>query len=147
MPDLASLTPREQFDRLYNRVMQAAEGGDANTVTTFMPMALMAYQQLSDSVRDADARYHAAMLKLHSDDAAGALALADTILTENPKHLFGYVIRGNAAKWQQDQGALSSAYREFLQHYDAEVDAKRPEYGHHQTLLDGFRQEAGAAGG
>lgn len=27
-PDLSGLTPGERFDRLYNRVMQAAQGGD-----------------------------------------------------------------------------------------------------------------------
>ena len=28
-PDISNMSPRERFNRLYNRVMQAAEGGDA----------------------------------------------------------------------------------------------------------------------
>ena len=108
-PDISNMSPRERFDRLYNRVMRAAQAGDEATVTRFMPMALMAYSQL-DSV-DADARYHAALLEVHSGDAAGPTALADTILTRQPGHLFGYIIRGTVARWQKDDKALARRTR------------------------------------
>ena len=62
------MSPRERFDRLYNRIMTAAENGDEGTVTNFTPMALSAYSML-DTV-DADARYHAALIKLHTGDIA-----------------------------------------------------------------------------
>ena len=110
-PDISNMSPRERFDRLYNRVMQAAQSGDEATVTRFTPMALMAYAQL-DSL-DADARYHAALLEVHTGDVAGPAALADTILTQHPGHLFGYVIRGTVARWQKDDKALARAYRDF----------------------------------
>ena len=32
-PDISQMTPRERFNRLYNRVMQAAQSGDQATVT------------------------------------------------------------------------------------------------------------------
>src|SRR5512147_1927123 len=51
-PDISNMSPRERFDRLYNRVMQAAQSGDEATVSRVTPMALMAYAQL-DSL-DAD---------------------------------------------------------------------------------------------
>ncbi len=54
--DLSAMTPRDRFDRLYNRVMQAAEGGDPSTVANFAPMALQAYDMLPDIDRDPDAR-------------------------------------------------------------------------------------------
>jgi hypothetical protein len=57
-PDISGMSARERFDRLYNRVMRAAQTGDEASVARFTPMALMAYGQL-DSL-DADARYHAA---------------------------------------------------------------------------------------
>ena len=81
-PDISQLTPRERFDRLFNRIMQAAEQGDTAQVRRFTPMALGAYAQL-DSF-DADARYHAAVLYLQTGDANAAAALADTILAQSP---------------------------------------------------------------
>jgi len=139
-PDLSTMTPRERFDRLYNRIMRAAESGDQQTVTTFTPMALMAYQQL-DTV-DADARFHLATLKLHGGDVAAATAIADTILQQNPGHLFGYILQGTAARWQKDDKALKKAYAAFLAHYDAEIKKARPEYADHQRMMDDFHQSA-----
>ena len=144
-PDISNMSPRERFDRLYNRVMQAAQSGDEATVTRFTPMALMAYAQL-DSL-DADARYHAALLKVHTGDVAGPTALADTILTQHPGHLFGYVIQGTVARWQKDDKALARAYAGFLQHYDAELKAARPEYAEHRTSIDEFHRQAQARAG
>jgi hypothetical protein len=142
-PDLSAMTPRERFDRLYNRIMRASESGDQQTVTTFTPMALQAYEQL-DSV-DADARFHLATLKMHTQDAAGAAAIADTLLRENPDHLFGYVIRGNVARLNKDEKALAKAYAEFLARYDKEIAANRIEYTDHKRMLDDFHQSATAA--
>jgi hypothetical protein len=142
-PDLSSMTPRERFDRLYNRVMRAAESGDTAAVARFSPMAVMAYSQL-DSV-DADARYHAAVLQLHvSGDTAGALRLADSILATQPHHLFGYLIRGTAARLAGDQRLLARAYADFLAAWDAETRSSRPEYRDHQAMLDQFRSAAAA---
>lgn len=143
-PDIGRLSPRERFDRLYGRVMRAAQAGDGATVERFTPMALMAYSQL-DSV-DADTRYRAALLDLHSGDMTGPTALADTILALNPGHLFGYLIRGTVARWRKDDKALARAYAGFLEHYDAELKAGRPEYADHKTALDQFHQQAQQAG-
>ena len=142
-PDLSTMTPRERFDRLYNRIMRASEAGDQQTVTTFTPMALQAYEQL-DSV-DADARFHLATLKLHTGDVAGATAIADTLLRENPDHLFGYVIRGTVARWEKNEVAMAKAYGDFLARYDKEIAANRIEYTDHKRMLDDFRQSAAAA--
>jgi hypothetical protein len=139
-PDISAMSPRDRFDRLYNRVMRAAQAGDQATVERFTPMALMAYGQL-DSL-DADARYHAALLEVHSGDMAGPSALADTILARQPGHLFGYIVRGTVARWQKDEAALDRAYAGFLEHYDAEMKAARPEYGEHRTSVDEFHRQA-----
>jgi hypothetical protein len=91
---------------------------------------------------DPDARYHAAMLRLHTGDAPGAAALADTILAAVPTHLFGYLIRGTLARWQRDESALTLARRMFVANYDEEQSANRPEYRDHKTILDRFLEEA-----
>lgn len=137
-PDISQMTPRERFDRLFNRIMQAAETGDSGQVLRFTPMALGAYAQL-DSV-DADARYHAAVLRLQVGDVPGALALADTILAGTPGHLFGYLVRGNAADIQGDTAAAHRAGRDFLAHYDTEMRADRVEYREHAGVISDFKQ-------
>ena len=81
-PDISAMTPRERFDRLYNRIMQASERSDSAEVERFTPMALGAYQQLD--TRDADARYHAAVLQMQVGNFPAARALADTIVQESP---------------------------------------------------------------
>jgi len=140
-PDLSTMTPRERFDRLYRRVMGAAESGDTATTARFAPMALMAYSQL-DSV-DADARYHAAVLQLHvRGDTAAALRLADTVLAANPHHLFGFLIRGTVARLAGEARPLDAAYDGFLAAWDAEIKAARPEYRDHRPMLDQFHQAA-----
>jgi hypothetical protein len=141
-PDISAMTPRERFDRLFNRVMQAAERGDSLEVRRFIPMALGAYQQLDD--RDVDARYHAAVLHLQVGDFAPAYALADTILQTSPHHLFGYLIRGTAAGFQDDTAARARAERDFLANYRAEMAANRVEYLEHKPALDEFKTQAEA---
>lgn len=139
-PDISAMTPRERFDRLYNRIMQASERSDSAQVERFTPMALGAYQQLES--RDADARYHAAVLQMQVGNFPAARALADTILKQSPGHLFGYVIRGTTARFQNDPAALTRARKDFLAHYDAEMRLKRVEYLDHQPVVEEFKREA-----
>ena len=143
-PDLSAMTPRERFDRLYRRVMGAAESGDTTTVARFAPMVFAAYSQL-DSV-DADARYHAAVLQLHvAGDSSAALRLADSILATSPHHLFGFLIRGTEAQLAGDQRSLRRAQTDFLAAWDAEQKAARPEYRDHQVMLQQFHDAAQGA--
>jgi hypothetical protein len=139
-PDISNMSPRERFDRLYNRVMQAAESGDENTVTQFTPMAMMAYQQL-DTI-DADARFHAALLKLHTGDVAGAKALGDTVLMLTPGHLFGYIILGTVARFSKDDAEYKREQAAFLKHYPAEIKRARPEYADHSRSVEDFKNAA-----
>jgi hypothetical protein len=143
-PDISQMSPRERFDRLFNRVMQAAERGDTAQVVRFTPMALGAYGQL-DSI-DADARYHAAVLRMQVGDMAGALALADTILARDPGHLFGYLVRGTVAGLQHDTARRRQAQRDFRAHFAAESAAGRQEYQEHQPVIDEFKQGADSLG-
>jgi hypothetical protein len=139
-PDISRMSPRERFDRLFDRVVGAAERGQRDTVAMFAPMALDAYAQLPQL--DADARYHAAMIHLALGNPAQAQALADTILTVSPRHLFGYLVRGEAAETENDAAVLSASYAEFLKAYNGELAAGRPEYQDHRPAIDDFRTRA-----
>lgn len=145
LPDLSALPPRARFDTLYNRVMRGSEQGDEANVMVWAPMALAAYGDLADV--DADARYHAAMIRLHTGDAAGAAALADTITALQPSHLFGFVLRGTVARFGRDDAGLAREQAALLRVWDAEMAAARPEYGDHQFILNQFVTEARARTG
>ena len=139
-PDISQMTPRERFDRLFNRIMSAAERRDSAEVLRFTPMALGAYAQLD--VVDADARYHAAVIHLQAGDHRSALALADTILAETPGHLFGYLLRGTVAEVARNQPALTRARRDFARAFPAESALARPEYRDHAPVIEAFRRDA-----
>lgn len=139
-PDISRMSPREQFDRLFDRVVGAAERQQPDTVALFAPMALGAYARL-DAI-DIDARYHAAMIHLVVGELAQAKALADTIDAESPGHLFGAVIRGEAAEAENDLSALDRAYTAFLAAWDREEAAGRREYAEHRPILEDFRTRA-----
>jgi hypothetical protein len=141
--DISGMTPQQRFDRLWRRVLTAAENGDSNTVVQFAPMAIGAYSML-DSV-SADARYHAAMLHLATGSFAPANALADTILSQAPGHLFGYIVRGESADREDRPEALTQSYRDFLSHFDAELRSGRSEYTEHRAILNDFRTRAKAS--
>ena len=134
------MSPAERFDRLYQRIIAAAQSGDQTTVTRFMPMAVGAFDML-DSVT-VDARYHLAMLHLHVGNLPAAASQADSIKRADPEHLFGYVIDAAVARWNKDDTARNAAYREFLKRYEAEMVTRRSEYREHQSMLEELRRTA-----
>ena len=144
-PDISNMSPEERFNRLYQRIINAAQSGDQATVTQFMPMAVAAYGML-DSVT-VDARYHLAMLELHVGDMNAARAQADSIRRIDPEHLFSYVIAAAVARWQKDDRARDAAYREFLKRYDAQWATGKPEYLEHQSMLEEVKRAAGGGKG
>jgi hypothetical protein len=140
-PDISAMTPRERFDRLFDRLMRAGAEGDSATVVNFSPMALGAYAQL-DSV-DADARFHAALVEIQVGDFAGARALADTIEQRDPGHLFGPILLGTLAGLTADSTGKRAAFTAFLARYAREMArTDRPEYLDHRQLLTEFKQAA-----
>ena len=138
-PDISQMSPEERFDRLYRRVMQAARTGDSAS-RGLAPMALGAYEMLDSA--DADTKYHAALIRLHVGDAAGAAALGDSILLRDSANLLGYVARGMAFRWQRDSARLPAVYAAFRRHVAPELAKGRPEYAEHRTILEEFRQAA-----
>lgn len=140
-PDLSGLSPRQRFDTLFNVVMRASESGDLARSTRFAPMALMAYAQLENV--DADARYHAAVLRLNvNGDFKSALLLADSIQAGAPEHLFAFMIRGSAGQLAGSPGLVRKAERDFLAAWERETASGKPEYQDHRIMLDQFRARA-----
>jgi hypothetical protein len=138
-PDISNMTPREQFARLNDRVMAAAETGDSTTVINFWPMAAGAYENLLPGDRDIDARYHMATLHLLVGQFPPALALADTIMTESPENLMGWYVRGIVAEFQGDSALMRTARASYVRVFDAEMGKGNDEYVHHADMLRQYR--------
>lgn len=142
-PDISNMTPREQFDRLYDRVMTSAQGSDTATVIRFWPMASGAYDQLPPDARDNDARFHMADLHLLVGQFPAAVALADTILSSTRDNLLGHYVKALSAEFQGDSTGARSERAAFLRVFDAQMARALPEYTHHRAMLDQYRQSIG----
>lgn len=145
-PDLASMSPRQAADRLYNRVMAASEKGNTAEALQFAPMALQAYSNLG--TLDNDARYHVALLHLTTGDVKGARAQVDMLRKAVPNHLLGFMLEHEIAERSGKPDGAARAYKAFLVAYDAEIAMLREEYQDHHNTIERFRQaaQAGVAG-
>jgi hypothetical protein len=139
--DLSQLSPREAADRLFDRVMISKEAGKLDTAAFFAPMALRAYGMLD--ALDPDARFHIGLLEIAAGNPAGADAQADTLAQAVPSHLYAFMLRADAARARGDSVAARRVDQAFLQHYDAETAANRPEYAPHATWLATYKDGIG----
>lgn len=133
-------TPREQADRLFNRVMQASASGDTSQASFFMPMAVAAYQRIDDL--DADGVYHLSLLHAADGDEATAQATAERILDASPNHLLGLGAAAQAAAARGDDDTARRYYERLLEHFDSEQQRALPEYADHASILPAYRTDA-----
>lgn len=143
-PDISQMSPEEQAQRLFDRVMRLQEQGKLDSVQFFLPMALGAYRNLP--AMSLNSHFDVGLLDLAQGNPAGALAEADTIRRQVPTHLFPFVLRARAAQASNDAAALRQAYQGFLKNESAERGRDRPEYTDRRTLLDAFHTEATNSG-
>jgi hypothetical protein len=141
LPDLSALSPEERFAELFDRLMRAGTAWDSATVAALSPLAVAAYAEL-DSV-DADTRFHAGLIAIQIGNFEGAHALADTLETRDPGHLFGPILVGALARLEGD----TAAYRRALDRFRARAPDElartdRPEYVEHRQLLTEVQQAA-----
>ena len=138
--DLASMTPRERADRLFNRVMQGLADGDTTQLAFFADMAIQAYAMVPE--RDADLHYHLGELYRVQGDAPAVRAQGDTILAADPRHLFGLFTAARGERLLGNEAESRVLYRRFLDVYADEVARNLPEYQEHAPGLPALRAEA-----
>lgn len=143
--DLASMTPRQRADALFNRVMENVSSGDSTQAGFFLPMALRAYEDVPDL--DADGHYHVAVLHLSGGDPQAARARADSILADAPQHLFGLFTAAQAEQAMGNTEAARELYRRFRDSFAAETALGRTEYSEHQGVMPMMQEEARRAVG
>lgn len=135
-------TPREQADRLFNRIMEESSAGNQERATFFLPMAISAYEQAGEL--DDDALYHLSLLQAMAGQPADARATAEMILTRSPQHLLGLAAAAQAAEDAGDTAAAREYSRRFLESFETEQSRTLPEYRDHGRILPEYRREAEA---
>ena len=141
--DLGSMTPREAATRLFDRVMRAVGGGDMNTATQFLPMAIAAYDRIEEL--NLDDRFHLSLLHAAAGDGSQALAIAEVGLQEHPTHLLVLAAAAEATILLGEQDRAIAYYETFLESYDAEMATELFEYGneaHQGDLMESLKTEA-----
>jgi hypothetical protein len=132
--DLASMSPREQANRLFERVSRLAAQGKVDSVAFFAPMALGVYGSL-DAIT-MDERYHMGRIAEMAGAREVARAQADTILQQQPTHLLGLILGAKAAAMAADENAFRGFERRLLAAESAERATALPEYRDHQQEID-----------
>lgn len=143
--DLSSMTPREAADRLFNRVMTAVAANDSAEVVSFLPMAIRSFELAEPP--DADGKFHLVLLRLTGQFNAEALARAEEILSEQPNHLLGLAMAGDASIALGDSVAARAYYRRLLDAYDSEMEKDLLEYSDHAPMFPAMRSTAEALAG
>ncbi len=131
-PELTG-TPREQADRLFNRIMSEREGGDTAKARFFLPMGIQAYKQAGDL--EADGLFHLTLLQASAGQAADAMATAERILVGNPNHLLALGAAAEAAEEAGNGEVAAGYYARFLKAYPVEKTKTSAEYLDHSKLL------------
>ena len=141
--DITNMSPREAADRLYNRVMSAAEVNDSAQVNTFLPMAIQAYGMAQPL--DLDGLFHLSRLQRMGTFDADALATAEEALSRDRDYLLALYAAGDAALGLGDEAKAEEYLGRLLQVWDAEMASGNPDYELHARQMDGIREFARGA--
>ena len=141
-PGPLSGSPRENADRLFNRVMSERAGGDTARARFFLPMAIQAYGMAGEL--DADGYYHLSLLQSFGGEHKAAQATAEKILATSPDHLLGLSAAAAAARAAGDNATARKYYQRFLSAYDAESKRSEPGYRDHERMFPELKSEAEA---
>jgi len=131
--DIASMSPEERADRLFDRVMRLSSEGKEDSAKIFAPMALASIEALAPL--DAHRRYDMGLVALTAGDVPRARAQADTILAQRPTHLLGLALAVRVADASGDAAAGKKFRRQLVAAEPAERARALPEYTDHETDL------------
>lgn len=138
--DLASMTPRQAADQLYDRIMRTSSAGDSAGAAFFLPMAVQAYDRARPL--DADGLFHLSLLQRMAGDPEAGLATAREGLAVQPNHLLILATAAGAAAEMGDTATAQEYYDQLLASWDDEMGKGLPEYEAHAGMMPEIRQEA-----
>jgi hypothetical protein len=141
----APQTPRAVANEQFNRSMMAFEGGDTSGAALYGQRALDGYAALGGL--DNDLRLHVGLIHISMGNLDGTLAQADSLETAVDGHLYASILRQRVSEIRGDSSGVEQAYSRFLEFYQREIDADRPEYNEHTRMIDTFLSAANSAVG
>jgi hypothetical protein len=141
-PDISGMTPRQQADALFNRVMGAAERGDSTEARAFLPMAIAAHDRARPL--DHDGLYHLAVLNETAGNLDAAVGTAEEILAAEPNHVLALGVAAQASIELGKAAEAEGYYRRLLEAYPQEQQRPLPEYEGHVTSMQMARSAAEA---
>jgi hypothetical protein len=142
---VALQSPREIANDYFNQSMIAQERGDRAGAVSFGQRALDGYAALGGL--DNDLRLHVGLIYVAMGDLDATLAQADSLELAVPGHLYASILRQRVFEIRGNSSGVASAYSRFLEYYQREMDAGRPEYNEHTQMIDTFLAAASAARG
>lgn len=122
--------------------MMAYERGDVAGAASSGRMALDHYASLGGL--DNDLRLHVGLIQLAMGNLDGTLAQADSLELAIQGHLYASILRQRVHAIRGDSTGVAQAYNRFLEFYQREMDAGRPEYNEHMRMIDTFLAAAGS---
>ena len=129
--DISQMSPQEQADRLFNRVMQDWSSGRIDSAKFFAPMAISAIEALGPL--SLHQRYDLGLIGLAAGDAALATAQSDTILKAQPTHLLGLVLGSRAAQMRGATAQRTAFDKRLIAAEATERARNLPEYQDHDA--------------
>ena len=133
-PDISQMTPEQQAERLYDRIMREASAGQMDNVKTFMPMAVAAYERLAPL--NNDQRYDLGRIGEVGGDLPLAQAQADTILRSRPTHLLGLILASRVARATKNDARAAALDAQLLAAEAKERATGVAEYLLHKADID-----------
>jgi tetratricopeptide (TPR) repeat protein len=133
-------TPREQADRLFDRIMRERAAGNIQAAEQFLPMGIAAYQQAGEL--EPDGLYHLALLQASAGQHADAVATAERILKAEPNHLLALGAAAESAEESGDSAAAGRYYERYLAAYPTEKTKTTAEYLDHSKVLAPYEEAA-----
>lgn len=140
--DLASMSPEEKADRLFNRVMSYASEGKSDSAAIFAPMALQAFDMLGSL--NVHGRYDVGLVATVAGELAKAKAQADTILKQNPNDLLGLTLAMRVAESAKNSASATDYGKRLIAAEASEKKTGREEYTAHGSDIDAAIKDARA---
>ncbi len=138
--DISRMSPQEQADRLFNRVMRYASEGKGDSAAIFAPMAMRAFEMLAPL--NMHHHYDLGLVASVSGDRVRAQAEADSILKRNPNDLLGLAIAIRVAEASGNSAARGELEKRLIAAEPAERKTARQEYQDHGFDIDAALKEA-----
>ncbi|HUH12104.1 MAG TPA: zinc ribbon domain-containing protein [Longimicrobiales bacterium] len=135
-------TPREQADRLFNRIMEAFSAADTPQAMQFLPMGIQAYQ-IAEPL-DADGLYHLSLLQTLGGEPEEGRATAERVLSVDADHLLALAAAAEAAQAAGDPQVARGYWERFLEALPTQRESL-PEYLQHEAILPDYEDQARSA--